>query len=465
MKPRAMFVGGTASHVGKSWMCTAICRHLRRRGLRVAPFKAQNMSNNSFPCSNGGEIGRAQVVQAEACGLDPEPDMNPVLLKPTSIKGSQVVVNGKVWQNLPADGYYSHTNYLRQEALAAFHRLSARFDYVVLEGAGSVAELNLRDRDFVNLSMAQAASAPALLVADIDRGGVFASVAGTMQLLTPGERAMVKSFAVNRFRGDRSLFSDGVTILEDRSGSRCLGVFPFLEGADVQQEDSVSLDEGQSNPDASLAVIRFPRISNFTDFRLLDASWIQRPVGRDFSWIILPGTKNTIGDLEWLRERGLDRWVIEQHSRGARVLGICGGYQMLGLSIEDPHQLESTVARNAAGLGLLPVRTILEPAKVVRTAQAAALGVSFGAYEIHLGRTTSDAPLPGFATIADGQSDGVVNGNVYGTYLHGALEHRELSVALFGEKAVRHSDADSYDQLADWFERNANMDLFEELYL
>jgi len=460
VRAKAMFVGGTASHAGKSWMCTAICRHLRRRGLRVAPFKAQNMSNNSFPCSNGGEIGRAQVVQAEACELDPEPDMNPVLVKPTSIKGSQVVVNGRVWQNVSADRHQSHTEYLRSEALSAFERLAKRFEYIVIEGAGSVAELNLQDRDYVNLSMAQAAGAPALLVGDIDRGGVFASIIGTLHILEPHQRALVKSFAVNRFRGNRAMFDDGVRMLEERSGSKCLGVFPFVTGIEIDQEDCVSLDDARSNPEAKIAVIRVPRISNFTDFRLLDAAWIHRPVARDFEWVILPGTKNTIGDLEWMRERGLDEWILAQHARGARVLGICGGYQMLGTHIEDPHQLESCAS--AAGLGLLPVRTVLEPSKVVRTLKATALGISFGAYEIHLGRTSCDAPLPPFARLEDGQPDGICKGSVIGTYLHGALEHRELAQALFGN--VR-PQADSFDQFATWFEENADLDRFEEFYL
>lgn len=463
MTARALFVGGTASHVGKSWTATGICRHLLRRGLRVAPFKAQNMSNNSFPCANGGEIGRAQVSQAEACGLDPEPDMNPVLLKPASSQASQVIVNGRVWKNLSAKDYYADCECLRKAALAAYRRLAARFEFIVIEGAGSIAELNLKSRDFVNLAMAQAAGAPALLVADIDRGGVFASLLGTLDLLPPAERAIVRGFAVNRFRGDPALFSDGVRMLEERSRSRCLGVFPMLEDAVLHEEDSVALDEVRSNPDAPVAVVRLPRLSNFTDFRLLDVAWIQRPPTRDFGWIVLPGTKNTIGDLEWLRERGLDRWILEQHAQGARILGICGGYQMLGLSIDDPHAVESTHPRSAAGLGLLPVQTVLEPHKVVRTVRAHAAGASFGAYEIHMGITTGAASP--FARIEGGATDGAICGRVTGTYLHGALEHRDLAVALFGEVAVRGADADPYDTLADWFEASADLALFEELYL
>ena len=462
-RAKAIFVGGTASHAGKSWMATAICRYLHNRGLRVAPFKAQNMSNNSFPCADGGEIGRAQVAQAEACGLEPEPDMNPVLLKPTSNMGSQVIVNGKLWKNLSSADYFGQTDFLRKTALDAYERLAGRFEYVVIEGAGSIAELNLKSRDYVNLSMARAAGAGALLVSDIDRGGVFASIIGTLALLDPEERSLVRAFAVNRFRGDRALFEDGVRILEEKSGCPSLGVFPMLEGATLQQEDSVSLDDAVSDPGASIAIVRLPRISNFTDFRLLRAEWISRPIERDFAWIILPGTKNTIGDLAWLRQNGLDTWIRRQHERGAKVLGVCGGYQMLGRTIEDSGGLESGAPSVAEGLGLLPVRTVLEAAKVVRTVRARVGGLEAGGYEIHLGRTEVDGVLPAFAELPEGRRDGVVHGRVMGTYLHGVFEHEAVARMLFGE--CRESAQGSYDELAVWFEHNANVKLFEELYL
>ncbi len=463
MRAKAIFVGGTASHAGKSWMVTSICRYLRRRGVRVAPFKAQNMSNNSFPCADGGEIGRAQVAQAEACGLAPEPDMNPVLLKPTSHLGSQVIVNGKLWRNLTSADYYGHTEFLRRTALAAYERLAARHEYIVIEGAGSIAELNLKSRDFVNLSMAKAAGAAALLVSDIDRGGVFASIIGTLSLLDPEERALIRAFAVNRFRGNRALFADGVRILEEKSGCPSLGVFPMLEGASIHDEDSVSLDGAPSDPDAAIAILRFPRISNFTDFRLLRATWISRPVERDFAWVILPGTKNTIGDLAWLRQTGLDEWILRRHRHGTKVLGVCGGFQMLGESIEDPGGMESGAASSAEGLGLLPVRTILAPEKIVRTVQARIAGVEAGGYEIHLGRTEADRAFPAFAELPDGRTEGVVDGRVMGTYLHGILEHEAVARALFGE--IREPAHNSYDELACWFERHANLKLFEEQFL
>jgi adenosylcobyric acid synthase len=464
VRAKAIFVGGTASHAGKSWMATAICRYLRNRGARVAPFKAQNMSNNSFPCADGGEIGRAQVAQAEACGLEPEHDMNPVLLKPTSNLGSQVIVNGKLWKNLTSEDYYGHTAFLRDAALAAYERLSARFEYVVMEGAGSITELNLKERDFVNLSMARAAGASALLVSDIDRGGVFASIIGTLNLLDPEERRLVRAFAVNRFRGDRALFDDGVRILEERTGCPSLGVFPMLEGASIHEEDSVALDEAVSDPGASIAILRFPRVSNFTDFRLLRAAWISRPVERCFDWVILPGTKNTIGDLAWLRQTGLDGWIARQHERGARVLGVCGGFQMLGRTIEDPSGMESGAPSVADGLGLLPLRTILEPAKVVRTVRARVSGIEAGGYEIHLGRTEVERALPAFAQLPDGRTDGVVDGRVMGTYLHGVLEHEPVARMLFGG-CLQPASQGSYDELARWFEQYANLPLFEESFL
>ena len=465
MRARAIFVGGTASHVGKSWMTTAICRHLRRRGFRVAPFKAQNMSNNSFPCAGGFEIGRAQVAQAEACGLEPEPDMNPVLLKPNSEQGSQVVVNGKVWKTLQASQYFGETARLRQAAQDAYARLASRFEYVVMEGAGSVAELNLKSRDFVNLSMAKAAGAAALLVSDIDRGGVFAALIGTLGLLDPEERALVRAFAVNRFRGDQDLFAEGVRIIEERSGCPSLGVFPHRPGVGLQEEDSVALDEAGGDAEAEIAILRLPRVSNFTDFRLLRAAWITRPVEREFRWIIVPGTKNTLGDLAWLRANGLDRWIVEQHGRGAQVLGVCGGFQMLGRSIQDPHAMESARPDAAEGLGLLPVETVLAPGKVVKTVRARVRGIEAGAYEIHLGETTGGPALPAFALIDGDRPEGVVCERVTGTYLHGVFEHAALARAIFGDFSVHDQSAAPYETLADWFEQHANLALFEERFL
>lgn len=456
-------IGGTTSHAGKSWMTTAICRHLRQRGFRVAPFKAQNMSNNSYPCPGGGEIGRAQVAQAEACGLEPHPDFNPILLKPTSDMGSQVVLHGQVWRHLRAREYYNHFDFLFGEVLAAYQRLAARFDYVVIEGAGSVAELNLKSRDLVNLNLARAISAPALLVSDIDRGGVFAAIIGTIDLLEPEERAVVRAFAVNRFRGDPTLFEDGVRILEAKSGKPCLGVFPYLREFTIDEEDGVSVED-RSSTSSDVAVIKLPRISNLTDFRLLpDAAWITRPLDRQFATIFLPGTKSTLPDLAWLRTQGLDTWILDQHARGAQVVGVCGGYQMLGELILDPTQADSEL-ESGVGLGLLPVETTMASEKTTRTVQATTpSGISFAAYEIHMG--VSASACPPFALI-NGRPEGARQGSVVGTYLHGALEdHRVLSELLGRPVSPMPSKDEAYDGLARWFGENANLKLFEEQFL
>ncbi|MFA6109334.1 MAG: cobyric acid synthase [Candidatus Latescibacterota bacterium] len=462
-----LFVGGTGSHVGKSWMTAAICRHLKRRGLRVAPFKAQNMSNNSCPCPDGGEIGRAQASQAAACGLEPHPDMNPILLKPTSEKGCQVVVNGRVWRDLSATAYYDEMPFLWSAALEAFARLSSQCDVVVIEGAGSVAELNLWTRDLVNLPFAEKVSARGLLVGDIDRGGIFASVAGTYWLLPEPWRRLLPCFAVNRFRGDRRLFADGVGLLEEKAGARCLGVFGYEYAALVDEEDGVAAEDRprRGSAGAAVAILAFPCISNLTDFRLLTgAAWIRFPVDRQFEAVILPGTKHTLADLAWLRRQGLDRWLERQHAGGARLLGICGGYQMLGQRITDPLGVEG--GGGAEGLRFLPVETELAAEKVTRAVRACTSGgVSFDAYEIHMGRTAAAGETLPLAQIS-GVPEGAREGRIMGTYLHGATEHSEvlaewLSVQLPPAPSVE----ERFEALADWFERDADLRLFEKVYL
>jgi adenosylcobyric acid synthase len=456
MKARPIFVGGVASHAGKSWMATAICAWLRRQGLSVAPFKAQNMSNNSCACRGGGEIGRAQAAQAEACGLEPEPDMNPILLKPNSDNGSQVVLEGRVWKTLRAREYYEHHDFLLERALAAYERLAARCEYVVIEGAGSVAELNLKSTDLCNLGFARRVEAPGLLVADIDRGGVFASIIGTYSLLEQDERRLLRSFAVNRFRGDASLFEPGVQIIEERTGSPCLGVFPMASHIELDPEDGVSIEDARRAPAADVAIIRLPHISNFTDFRLLAkyAEWLTRPSDNPFKTIILPGTKNTVGDLEWLRSVGLADWIVERARAGTTVIGVCGGYQMLGESVEE-----------APGLGLLSVRTTMRDEKTVRPVEAATgSGICFTAYEIHMGETPRPEGAMVFATLSDGTLEGVKQGNIAGTYLHGALENASVVSELLGRDIPEPAPKQrNYDLLADWFERNQRG--FKELYL
>ena len=468
MAAKCMLVGGTGSHVGKSWMAAAICRWLRRRGLRVAPFKAQNMSNNSFPCPAGGEIGRAQVVQAEACGLEPSSDMNPILLKPNSDNGSQVVLNGKVWKNLKAREYYEHFDFLLGQVQQAFARLAREYDFVVIEGAGSIAELNLRRTDLVNLGLAKLLQAPTLLVADIDRGGVFAAVYGTMALIEPEEAKLVRSFAVNRFRGDPALFHDGRRILEDKASRPCLGVFPYVHDLHIDEEDGVALDYLAPAPQDGprIAILRFPRISNLTDFQLLRwADWIQSANDASYDIVILPGTKNPVADLAWMRSRGLDEWVRRQHEIGAVVLGICGGYQILGERIDDPFAVESGDG-SVEGLGLLPVTTVLEREKVTQVVKGATPGgVRFPAYEIHMGKTTRPAGSSPFAYV-EGREEGLRAGRCWGTYLHGALESVAVIGELFGVELPPVASKDfRYDRLADWFEESADTKLFEDLYL
>jgi adenosylcobyric acid synthase len=459
MSARALFVGGTSSNAGKSWMTTAICAWLRRRGVSVAPFKAQNMSNNSYPCAGGGEIGRAQVAQAEACGLEPEPAMNPVLLKPNGDGTSQVVINGRVWKTLSAREYYMHARQLRDVVSAAYDELARRFDVVVIEGAGSVTELNLRPHDIVNLDLVTRIRAPWMLVADIERGGVFASVIGTVNLLTPEERALFRGFAINRFRGDPTLFEDGVRLLEEHTGAPCLGVFPYAPDVVLDAEDSLATGMPARIPapaGARVAIIRLPCVSNTTDFRLLPwADWITSPPSAGYDVVILPGSKHTIADLDWLHETGLADWIVAEHRRGAKVVGICGGFQILGRTVSDPDGVESTRA-HARGLGLVPADTVLQADKTTRVVSATtAGGERFGGYEIHLGTTQIDrgADVMPFARLDDGTTDGIVMSGLVGTYLHGALEHRRVCEEILGVRLPEGvTGAKHYDRLADWFE-------------
>ena len=462
MTARPLFIGGTSSNAGKSWMVTAICAWLRDKGVSVAPFKAQNMSNNSYPCRAGGEIGRAQVAQAEACGLEPEPSMNPILLKPSGNGTSQVVVNGRVWKTLSARQYYAHVDELREKVLAAYEDLSSRFEAIVIEGAGSVTELNLRDHDVVNLDLVTRIRAPWLLVADIERGGVFGSVVGTAHLLSADERSLFRGFAINKFRGDMSLFDDGVRILEERTASTCFGVFPYAADLHLDAEDSLALQTRPSTPPppgARLAIVYFPHVSNATDFRLLTwADWITAPRADRYDFVILPGTKNTMADLSWLRETGLADWILQEYRSGMAVIGICGGYQMLGRTIHDPVGMESSVGE-AEGLGLLPAATCLSREKQTRAVTATTPGgTQFGGYEIHLGVTTLDRPddFTPFAWLDDGGVDGARGPRVIGTYLHGAFENPDVCAEVFGVDApsVR-AKAVQYQRLGAWFEQHA----------
>jgi adenosylcobyric acid synthase len=454
---RPLFVGGTSSNAGKSFVVTAICASLRRQGIAVAPFKAQNMSNNSFPCRDGGEIGRAQVAQAQASGLEPETAMNPILLKPNGDGTSQVVVRGRVWKTLSAREYYEQFDVLLAEVLAAYEDLARRFDVVVIEGAGSVSELNLRQHDLVNLGLVTRLDAPWVLVADIERGGVFASVIGTVSLLTPEERGLFRGFLINKFRGDRTLFESGAQLLESKTGAPCLGVFPYADDIRLDAEDSLALDTRRRTsapPGARIAIVRFPRVSNATDFRLLTwADWIDGPAADHYDFIILPGSKQTLADLAWLRARRLDTWIVEQQRRGSTVIGVCGGLQMLGDELADPQGVESPET-SARGLGLLPATTVMARSKTTRVRRARTPGgVEFDAYEIHLGVTTSREPLPPFAVFDDGAPEGFRAHRVMGTYLHGSFENAAVCAELFGVTvAAGDGRTVEHQRLADWLD-------------
>lgn len=435
---KALMLQGTGSHVGKSLLTAALCRIIKEEGYRVAPFKSQNMALNSYVTPDGLEIGRAQALQAEACGLEAAVEMNPILLKPTGEMVAQVVVMGKPLANMTARQY--REDYLDtalpvvKQALAT---LMDRYDLVVMEGAGSPAEINLRERDIVNMRAAKIANAPVLLIGDIDRGGVFASLYGTLALLYPEERDMVKGLIVNKFRGDLSLFDDGVRMLEDITQKPVLGVVPFLASLALDEEDSVVLDYYRSGCEPAseicIAVPKLPRLANFTDFAPLGhehgvrLTYVTKPeevLAADA--VILPGTKNTVQDLKFLEETGLSDAIFTAAARGTTVVGICGGYQMLGQSIHDPHGVE-TGHREFRALGLLPVNTVFKLTKhTVRCSAFCRLPFYQGevtGYEVHMGESSTSGP-PAF-TIGHSK-DGCAQGEVWGTYIHGIFDNDEF---------------------------------------
>ncbi|HEX4143588.1 MAG TPA: cobyric acid synthase [Pirellulales bacterium] len=444
MTARTLMLQGTFSSAGKSLLVTALCRIFARRGMRVAPFKSQNMSNNAAVCRCGAEIGRAQAVQAAAAGVEPTSDMNPVLLKPEAGGRSHVVVDGRPWKTLPPRAYYEHKAELWPRITAAIDRLRGSCELVIIEGAGSPAELNLHGCDLANMAVARYCRAPVLLAGDIDRGGVFAQLLGTLWLLPEDERALVRGLIVNKFRGDRSLFDDGVTILEQRGGTPVLGVVPFLPSLAIPAEDSADLDSAtDSSPHTrriDVAVVRLPHIANFDDFEPLadDPTVRLRYVHStaalgDPDAVILPGTKSTIADFEWMESQGLGHAIQRLAQRGTPIVGICGGYQMLGQRIADPHGVESPRAQ-IDGLGLLPGETVFEKEKATHQVTARLLGgpgwlgrlvgESVQGYEIHMGHTTSSQPwleiLQRGGQPAAGGDGGVAgDGQIWGSYLHG----------------------------------------------
>ena len=449
MAAKPIMIQGTMSGAGKSLLAAGLCRVFAQDGYRVAPFKSQNMALNSAITATGAEMGRAQVVQAEAAGVAPEAAMNPILLKPTTDVGSQVIVNGRVLGTMGAREYFAFKHRLVPDIMRAYDDLASRFDIIVIEGAGSPAEINLKDGDIVNMGMAKMAHSPVLLVGDIDRGGVFAQLLGTLMLLDDDERRLMKGLVVNKFRGDKTILDPGLDILRERSGLPVLGVIPYAD-LDIDDEDSLSdrLRVRDASALVDIAVIRLPRISNFTDFIALDAMegvgvrYVKR--GSDLGQpdlIVVPGTKSTLADLKWLRESGLEASILKRAAAGTPVFGICGGYQMLGQEVSDPHGAEGGGALR--GLGLLPVKTVFEPEKrQVRSrgevmplagALAGLSGKSVEGYEIHMGETTLLGGAPVCRLQAEDGSyveDGCQAGSAYGSYLHGIFDSRECAQAL-----------------------------------
>lgn len=439
---RCIMVQGTMSGAGKSLLCTALCRIFAQDGLRVAPFKSQNMALNSYVTRQGLEMGRAQVVQAQAAGVEPDVRMNPILLKPCSDTGSQVIVNGEVRGQMPAAEYFRYKKQLVPEILDAYESLARTYDVIVVEGAGSPAEINLKADDIVNMGLAKMIHAPVLLAGDIDRGGVFAQLYGTVALLEPEERARIGGLVINKFRGDPSILAPGLSMLEEKTGLPVLGVVPFMN-LDIDDEDSLAprLGETSVHKPLDVAVIRLPRISNFTDFTPLEThpALGVRYVGDPSSLghpdlIILPGTKNTMEDLLWLRQCGLEAAICKAAAGNIPVLGVCGGYQMLGRTLQDPFGLEGGEAgRTLRGLALLPIDTIFTRQKTRTRVQAKTLpkpfeGARLDGYEIHMGETTGEG-VP-FCRLSDGRPEGCWQGMVYGTYLHGLFDTGELTVKL-----------------------------------
>ncbi|CAA9285078.1 MAG: Cobyric acid synthase [uncultured Chloroflexi bacterium] len=495
MAAKTLMIQGTASSVGKSLLVAGLCRVFRQDGVRVAPFKSQNMALNSFVTAGGGEMGRAQVVQAMAAGLDPRVEMNPILLKPEADHRSQVVVMGRPQGSMGFRDYRALRSELLGIVEGALYHLRAEHDLVIIEGAGSPAEINLKAGEIVNMRIARMAQAPVILTGDIDRGGVFAHLVGTLALLDDEERSFVKGFFINKFRGDVSLLQPGLDFLEQRTGTPVLGVIPYVPELRLPEEDSVSLetlplrpggegDRGETGrlPIIDIAVVKLPHVSNFDDFDPLAAEpgvgvrYVSstEELGRP-DLVILPGTKTTIADLRWMERRGLAASVHALVQAGVPAIGICGGYQMLGSSIEDPLGVEAAVGEVVAGLGLLPIRTIFEPSKSthqVRAIVAAGSGILAGCdglsaagYEIHMGRSqlTGGVATPAFtiasrsgsSPVAGTEQDGLLSteGRVLGTYLHGLFDNagvrRALLKNLAAAKGLAHApEAQSWGQLA-----------------
>lgn len=484
-KAKCIMVQGTMSGAGKSLLCAALCRIFKQDGYNVAPFKSQNMALNSYVTRNGMEMGRAQVMQAEAAGIEPDVRMNPVLLKPSSDIGSQVIVLGEVRGQMTATEYYEYKNSLMPEVMKAYNELAEENDIIVIEGAGSPAEINLRENDIVNMGMAEAAGAPVLLAGDIDRGGVFAQLYGTVKLLTEDEQKRIAGLIVNKFRGDIDILAPGLKMVEEKTGIPVLGVIPYIR-VDIDDEDSLAprLSAKSEVKPLDIAIIRIPRMSNFTDFAPLEAHEV---IGARYvqsaeelhnpDMVIIPGTKSTMDDLLWMRQNGIESAIQKLASSGTPVLGVCGGYQMMGEKLQDPHHIEGDL-EEMHGMGLLPTETTFTQIKT-RTRFTADVkakdfeGAKLDGYEIHMGESIVKGDP--FLTLENGKDDGCACGTNFGTYLHGLFDTGELTEKLVkylcDRKGIKYSEAapishsayveKQYDILADGV--RAAMD-FDKIY-
>lgn len=460
---KVIMVQGTMSNAGKSLLAAGLCRIFKQDGYKVAPFKSQNMALNSFITEEGLEMGRAQVMQAEAAGIKPSVCMNPILLKPTNDVGSQVIVNGEVLGNMKARDYFAYKKKLVPEVLKSFHKLEEEYDIIVIEGAGSPAEINLKEDDIVNMGMAKMAKAPVLLVGDIDRGGVFAQLIGTVMLLAEEERSMVKGLIINKFRGDKTILDPGITMLEEKAQIPVVGVTPYLQ-IQVEDEDSLTerFDQKTEVEAIDIAVIRLPRISNFTDFNPFESMegvslrYVERVSDlKDPDMIILPGTKSTMDDLKYLRQSGLEAAILKHAAAGKVIFGICGGYQMLGENLSDPEGVEG--GGQMRGMGLLPMETVFAGQKTrtrvtghfekVEGVLEDLSGEELEGYEIHMGQTSLKTGCRPMTEI--GKADGAYRKNIYGTYVHGIFDRKNVAkavvMALGKVKGLDMSDIAAFD--------------------
>lgn len=491
MAAKSIMVTGTMSSAGKSFVTAGLCRIFAQDGRRTAPFKSQNMALNSYITRDGLEMGRAQVVQAEAAGLEPDVRMNPILLKPTSDKGSQVIVNGEIYGTMTATEYYQKKAELVPHIMEAYRSLASEYDVIVLEGAGSPAEINLKDVDIVNMGMAKLSDSPVILVGDIDRGGVFASIYGTIQLMDEEERHRIRGVIINKFRGDIDILKPGLDMLEKLTGVPVLGVLPYAN-IDLEEEDSLAeqLTEREKSKDAKLdfVVIRLPHISNFTDFdvfQLFSEVSVRYVTNRQElgnpDVVFLPGTKNTMEDLRWMRQIGLETEILKRHEKGTLVFGICGGFQMLGQSLADPDGSEE--GGSMRGIGLLDTYTVFLSQKR-RTRTRGMICSKCGVlkamemhpvcgYEIHMGKTTGGEKAVAFTNLENGEIDGYTNidGTVYGTYLHGFFDGTDMAkdfiqqlLAQKGEEveqletiSIESYKLQQYDRLADLLRKHLQM--------